>query len=186
MVKILFVLGLFTAIFLQASPAQAQLVAGQSANFYYTKSVDSTGKQSQEFYTKKKAIKDYLSQKGAPLAEHIDTFMEACTKYELDCYLLPAITGVESSFGLYMAPGTNNPFGWGRGLLPFADFDEAIMTVAKGLKENYIDKGATSVEAIGAIYCEGNTWSGKVSYFMRQIEAKENNQLFLGSNTVQL
>jgi hypothetical protein len=49
------------------------------------------------------------------------------------------------------------------------------MTVAKGLRENYINRGATSVEAIGAIYCEGNTWSGKVNFFMAEFKAEEQN-----------
>lgn len=137
-------------------------------------------------FQKKKALKSYLEKRNAPLAAHVDAFMKACTEYNLDCYLLPAISGVESSFGVYMAPGTNNPFGWGRGLLPFATFDDAIMAVGKGLRENYINKGATSVEAIGSIYCEGNTWAGKVNNFMDQMTQEENNQLLLSLNTVQL
>jgi hypothetical protein len=186
MVKKLFILGLFSALLSMATPAQAQLVAGQSAVMHYTKSNAASSNESEALFIKKKAIRAYLLKRNAPLADHVDTFIKACTTYDLDCYLLPAITGVESSFGVYMAQGTNNPFGWGRGLMQFTDFDEAIMTVARGLRENYIDKGAETVEQIGAIYCEGNTWSGKVNYFMQQIEKGENNQLFLGSDTVQL
>ena len=107
------------------------------------------------------------------LLDETDAFIKACTQYDLDCYLLPAISGIESSFGLYLRPGTFNPFGWGRGDISFTSYSDAIMTVGKGLRENYINKGATTVEQIGRIYCEGNTWAGKVTYFMKQLENEE-------------
>jgi len=117
---------------------------------------------------------------------YVDSFLEACTTYNFDCYLLPSIAGVESTFGKFIAPGSNNPFGWGQGIIPFVSFHEAIMTVGKGLRKDYIDKGASSVDAIGAIYCEGNTWSGKVTYFMNKFEEFEKNQLFFSDSQVQL
>jgi len=99
---------------------------------------------------------------------------------------LPAISGVESTFAKFIKTGTNNPFGWGRGLIEFDGYDRAILTVGKGLRENYVDKGATTVEQIGNIYCEGNTWSSKVSYFIEQFKKEEKNLLLLNGNTVEL
>lgn len=186
MVKKLISIFILTLALFKAETVRAELIAGSSANMYYTKSSTQIFQNSQDFYIKKRAIKSLLSKRQAPLEVSVDAFIQACQEYELDCYLLPAIAGVESSFGQYIAPGSNNPFGWGRGLIPFESFDEAIMTVGKGLRENYINKGATTVEEIGSIYCEGNTWSGKVNYFMRQLEAEEKNQLFLSADTVKL
>lgn len=186
MTKKLTLLAIVTLFLSLASPVKADLIAGQSADMYYTKTQAKLYKDSQDFFIKKRAIKSYLLKRQAPLADSTDAFIQACQEYGFDCYLLPAIAGVESSFGLYTSPNSNNPFGWGRGLIPFTSFDEAIMKVGKGLKENYIDKGAVTVEEIGRIYCEGNTWAGKVNYFMKQIENEENNQLFLGPDTVQL
>lgn len=167
-------------------PVKAQLVAGNSAVINYTKSNIVTLNKSQDMFLKRRAIKSYLSKREAPLALETDAFIQACTQYDLDCYLLPAISGVESSFGLYISPGSNNPFGWGRGLIPFTSFSQSIMTVGKGLRENYINKGATTVPEIGRIYCEGDTWSGKVMFFMNQLEKEEKELLLLSANTVEL
>jgi len=167
-------------------PVKAQLVAGTSAEINYTKSKIIASDKGQDMFLKRRAIKNYLLKRGAPLATETDAFIQACTAYDLDCYLLPAISGVESSFGLYTSPGSNNPFGWGRGLIPFTSFSQSIITVGKGLRENYINKGATTVPEIGRIYCEGDTWSGKVLYFMNQLENEEKNLLLLSANTVEL
>jgi len=181
------VLGITLIVFLSiVKPAQAQLIAGNSATMYYTSASLLSYRNSNDLYIKKKVLKAYLEKLESPLLPYVDSFLEACTTYDLDCYLLPAISGVESTFGKFIASGSNNPFGWGRGLIPFASFHESIMTVGKGLRENYINKGATSVEAIGAIYCEGNTWSGKVSYFMSVFQESENNQLFFSDSQVEL
>lgn len=184
--KILFVLVTTVLFLLSVKPAQAELVAGNSAVMHYTASSKTDHTEGMEMFIKRKALKAYLEKQNAPLAAHVNTFMKACEEYNIDCYLLPAITGVESSFGVYMAPGTNNPFGWGRGLIPFNTFDDAIMTVGKGLRDNYINRGATTVEQIGSIYCEGNTWAGKVNHFMHLMGQEEQNQLLLSLNTVQL
>lgn len=167
-------------------PIYAQNVAGSSAAMIEIKKEKLVDTQSSEFLIKKRAIKSYLLNKQAPLASEVDAFIKACTQYDLDCYLLPAISGVESSFGQYTAPGTNNAFGWGRGLIPFKTFAEGILEVGKGIRENYINKGATTVSAIGRIYCEGGTWAEKVAYFMNQLEKEEKDLLLLGTNKVEL
>jgi len=129
---------------------------------------------------------EVLKRYDAPLLSEVDSFLEACEKYNLDCYLLPAISGVESTFGRFLIPGTYNSFGWGRGVIAFTSFNQTIMTVGKGLRENYIDKGADTVDKIGRIYCEGDTWSGKVKFFMNKFEEEEKRQLFFMQDAVQL
>ena len=87
------------------------------------------------FLSKKNGYQKLHTQiQWVPLADETDAFIKACTQYDLDCYLLPAISGIESSFGLYLRPGTFNPFGWGRGDISFTSYSDAIMTVGKGLE----------------------------------------------------
>lgn len=167
---------LITTIIVSLStiPAHAEDIAGQSASVAAVTAVKDTSiSDSRELVKKKLAIKRVLERRGSPLANTVDGFMAACMKYDIDCYMLPAISGVESSFGLHYMPGTYNPFGWGRGLIAFESWEDGYMTVAKGLRENYIDRGATDIYSIGRIYCEGDTWAGKVVYFMDQFEAEE-------------
>lgn len=169
-----------------AAPARAQAIAGSSAAVSFREQTSTSTFSVQKLALKRKAITQVLKKYNAVLLSEVDSFLEACTTYDLDCYLLPSISGVESTFGKFLIPSTHNPFGWGRGILPFASYHDAIMTVGKGLRENYINKGATSVDQIGSIYCEGNTWSGKVKHFMNEFEKEEQKQLFFMQNAVQL
>lgn len=178
MKKIILFVASVIAFLLLAVQTQAADVAGQSATL--SAPIQSTPVpiklvNGRERIKQKIAIKRVLERYGSPLAATVDGFMEAANKYDLDPYLLPSIAGVESGFGRAYITSTYNVFGWGRGTIPFNSFEDGYLTVGKGLRENYINRGATSVEAIGAIYCEGNTWSGKVNYFMAQFKAEEAN-----------
>jgi hypothetical protein len=177
MKKFILILALFAVTLIVAGQVHAEDVAGKSATIAAGQTEDTpiTLVTGTERVKQKIAMKRVLERYGSPLAETVDGFMAACTKYDIDCYLLPSIAGVESGFGKAYTSSTYNVFGWGRGTLPFTSFEDGYMTVAKGLRENYINRGATSVEAIGAIYCEGNTWSGKVNFFMAEFKAEEQN-----------
>lgn len=168
-----------------AKISHAQLIAGNSAGIYYTLPFNVDGEHSL-MQAKKLSIKKVLDSYNSPLAQYVDAFVQTCYKYKLDCYLLPAISGVESTFGKFLYPGSHNPFGWGGGMIMFNTFEEGIDTVGKGLRENYINKGAETVDQIGRIYCTGSTWAGKVSYFMKKFEQEEERQLLFVSNTLQL
>ena len=177
MKKFILTLALFAFALLATGHVQAADVAGKSATM--TAGIDEdkpiTLVTGTEKVKQKIARKRVRERYGSPLASTVDGFMAACTKYEIDCYLLPSIAGVESTFGKAYIPSTNNVFGWGRGVIPFDTFEDGYMTVAKGLRVNYIDRGAVTVEQIGAIYCEGDTWPGKVNFFMAQFKAEEQN-----------
>jgi len=164
----------------------ATFVAGNSAEFNYTTSSEKEFKKKDDYLIKKSVIKNVLEKYNSPLSGDIDAFITTCYSYNLDCYLLPSIAGVESTFGKFIYPGSFNPFGWGGGMIQFDSYSQGIETVGKGLRENYINKGAETIEQIGRIYCEGNTWAGKVRYFMNQFMIEEENQLILKSNIVEL
>ena len=111
----------------------SEKIAGESANITYK----DTSYTNKDLFIKKLVIKKVLSKYDSLLQNQVDSFIDACVEYQLDCYLLPSITGVESFFAKFIYPQSNNPFGWGKGLIMFENWQSAIKTVAKGLKENY-------------------------------------------------
>ena len=56
-------------------------------------------------------IRKVLKSRNSPLMDSTPAFVKNCIDHNLDCYLLPAITGLESSFGHAILPGSHNPFG---------------------------------------------------------------------------
>lgn len=187
--KKLLVIILFTGLtLLSAMPIYAENVAGESARIAFDLKISQEYISDMKEYKTKRAIKSILQKYNSPMVSEVDNFYNACQKYSLDCYLLPAISGIESTFGSNIMTGSFNPFGWGRGVTPFNSWAEAIDTVGKGLREDYMDKwGATTVDEIGRIYCEGNTWASKVTFFMKEFTGEEEKiALFLKTNPVQL
>ena len=178
--KILFITGLLLVlIFLFPRSIFADEIAGNSAqlkylalntNTYFIPDVQFDA-LNLERIKYKKAIQNVLTRYQSPMIESVDSFMEACIEYDLDCFMLPAIAGLESRFGNMIAPATFNPFGWGGGYITFESWDEAVMTVAKGLRKNYYDKGAKTVEDVGYIYAnKSTTWAGKIRSFMNELK----------------
>ena len=117
-------------------------------------------------------LQKYLAQFNSPMQYHAQDFIDAAKQYNLDWKLLPAIAGVESTFGKQI-PGGYNAYGWGvygNQAIYFKSWNEGIYTVAKGLKENYVDKGYTTPYTMNRIYAESPRWGSKVSYFMADLE----------------
>lgn len=162
----------------------ADKIAGNSAVMTYNVNLNEKDK---ELFIKKLAIKKVLSKYSSPLADSSDSFIITCSTFDLDCYLLPSIAGLESTFGKFIYPNSYNPFGWGGGYIMFSSWDEGIHEVGKGLRENYLSKGVKSIEEIAPIYSESATWAPRVRYFMNQFQKEEDKlQLYLSENTVKL
>lgn len=114
----------------------------------------------------------YLQKQDSPLQHHAQDFINAANKYNLDWKLVPAIAGVESTFGKQI-PGGFNGWGWGvygNQAIYFNSWTEAIFTISQGLRENYVDKGYTEPYSMNKIYAASPYWGGKVTYFMQDIE----------------
>ncbi len=115
-------------------------------------------------------LRAYLQSQNSPLAPYAGDFVKSADKYGLDWRLVPAISGVESTFGKRI-PGGYNAYGWAGGNYRFASWEDSIEVVSKSLREDYIDKGAPTIAKIGRRYCPPNpAWSGKVKFFMEKIE----------------
>ncbi len=118
------------------------------------------------------ALQNVLERYNSPLAPYAAYYIEEADKNEMDWRLLPAIAGLESSFGLHQMPGSHNSYGWGGGHIYFESVEDGITTVLGALKTKYASRGATTVESIAPIYSESPTWAPRIRFFMNKIEAE--------------
>jgi hypothetical protein len=124
-------------------------------------------------------LEKYLAKFDSPMQYNAQDFIDAAKAYNLDWKMLPAIAGVESTFGRHI-PGGFNAYGWGvygSQAIYFTSWTDGIFTVAKGLRENYLDKGLNDPYSINKVYAESPAWGRKVSYFMNDLEKFAENHL---------
>lgn len=123
-------------------------------------------------------LRDYFTKFNSPLKDHAVDFIDAADAYQLDWKLIPAITGVESTFGKFIPGGADPIFsshnGWGWGVygtqaMYFKSWREGIFTVAEGLKKNYIDIGLTTPSTINPKYAASKAWGGHVDFFLKDL-----------------
>ncbi len=166
-------------LLLAGGVAAADREAGQSARMTATTTVveqQSNQADMVALAAKRRAIKAVLEQYNSPMTESVDAFMNACVKYNIDCYLLPAIAGLESSFGVHIWPDSHNAFGWGGGYIMFNTWADGIDAVAAGLRKGYVSDGQITPDMIGRKYSESPTWSVRVNRFIAQFEQTEKPQ----------
>jgi hypothetical protein len=174
----LFSLFLFLSV---AFSVNAEIFAGGSAILNHNSFIRSTDIEDLRQKNIQVIIENVLNKYDSPMAKESKSFVNACIKYQIDCYLLPSIAGLESTFGKFILPGSYNPFGWARGHMMFESWADGIDTVAKGLRKGYLNKGALTVEEIGPIYSESPTWAVRVNYFIRQFKKEEEKMLLLST-----
>lgn len=121
---------------------------------------------------KAQILSAYLASYNSPLKYHAQDFVDAAEEYGLDWKMLPAIAGVESTFGRFI-PGGYNAYGWGvydTQAIYFKSWKEGIFNVSKGLRENYLNKGLKDPYSINRVYATSPSWGGNVTYFMNDID----------------
>lgn len=124
-------------------------------------------------------LEQFFAKYHSPLASYGDIFIKTAEKYEVPWELLPAISMQESIGGKNMPEDCYNPFGWGihaRGTLCFETWEKGIETVAKGLKEKYVDQGLITLEQIMSkynptSYNRDGSWGKGVQFFLSEIES---------------
>lgn len=161
--KFCLILIAFLAIFFLSQPAFAQeKIAGGSAM------LENSFPLADNRVTK---LKKFLESYDSPLAEYADKIVESADEYGLDWKLVPAITGVESTFGKNIPAGSYNAYGWANGAFYFQSWEQSIDLVSQTLKEKYLDRGLDTPYKMGPVYAPpSKTWAWKVIYFMKQIE----------------
>jgi hypothetical protein len=120
-------------------------------------------------------IRQYLKAYYSPLEPYAANIVQEADKNMLDYRLLTAIAQQESNLCKAIPPGSYNCWGWGihsKGTLGFSSFEEGISIVSEGIKENYIDKGYTTINDIMSKYTPSSegSWANGVSKFMTEME----------------
>ena len=161
--SILFIL--LATLFGVATPAYAADVAVGTASLVV---------HQPEIDTRTSRLRAYLSSHHSPLVDEADHFINEADRLNLDWRLVPAIAGVESTFGKRIPAASYNAWGWGipSGAawgIAFRDWKTGITTVSEGIKYTYIDRGAITINQIGRNYAASEAWSWKVRFFIEQI-----------------
>lgn len=117
-------------------------------------------------------LQNLLQKYNSPLSAYAKLFISQADVFNLDWKLIPAITGVESSFGVYIPNDSYNAYGWDNGMGKFSNWPDSISHVTKKMSQDYVARGARTVEQIAPIYnpVTPNDWKEHVQYFMNQIE----------------
>lgn len=163
--KFIFAITIMILVFATAGKVSADVdVAGTSAQI--KRDVEPSGLDYRVVI-----LENYLESHNSPLSPYSAHFIETADKYGLDWRLVPAIAGVESTFGKRIPHNSYNAYGWANGAYQFNSWDESIEVVSKTLREKYVDRGATTVNEISRIYAPpSSTWAGNVKFFMRKID----------------
>lgn len=120
-------------------------------------------------------LKAFLRKYNSDLYNHTDKIIEVSDKYRFDYRLLPAIAMQESNLCRVIPDNSYNCWGWGiygTTVTRFDNYDDAIETVAKGIKKNYIDQGLVTASAIMAKYTPSSkgSWQYGVNTFLKALE----------------
>lgn len=121
-------------------------------------------------------LKRFFRRYNSPLYEHAEFVVQTADKYAMDYRLLPAIAMQESGLCRVIPHGSHNCWGWGiygGKVTRFESYPEAIDTVARGLRKNYIDKGLVTASQIMTKYnpgSPGGSWANSVQGFIESLE----------------
>ena len=123
-------------------------------------------------------LQKYLRRFRSPLEPHSQQIVEISDKYSLDYRLLVAIAQQESNLCKKIPDNSHNCWGfgiYGDKVTRFDGFPEALDTVARVLKRDYIDKGLDTPEKIMAKYTPpsvviGGPWAAGVNQFLYELE----------------
>lgn len=117
-----------------------------------------------------KILKKFLKSRNSPMTNDADKLVKIADKYNLNWKLLPAIAGVESSYGQMIPQGSYNPYGWNNGGAYFKDWSQASEIVASGIRTRYLPTGEVTPYKIGPSYAANPNWANHVANYMRQID----------------
>lgn len=173
--------GLFLGLFLLLFLSVTKVTLSTSSSYQLYSALPPSVSETQDgiVYSdgRVKAIEQFFKGYKSVLASEANTFIQVADKYKLDWRLLPAISMQESNGGRRMIDQSHNPFGfgiYGSKVIKFSSFSEAIETVGRALRENYLNEGLHSTEQIMAKYTppslsKGGAWAKGVNSFMEEL-----------------
>ena len=119
-------------------------------------------------------VKDFLTKYKSDLLPYAQNIVNAADKYNLDYRLVPAIAMQESNLCKKAPKDSYNCWGfaiYGKNVLKFDNYTDAINTVTKTLATEYKGKGLATAEQIMTKYTPSNNgaWADSVNHFMNQL-----------------
>jgi hypothetical protein len=146
----------------------------RAAEVYISASSEITkegGRQYSNFGYRVNKLSNFLKEYKSPLASYADDFVYWADYYQIDWRLVPAISGVESTFGKRIPQNSFNAYGWNNGDHKFESWEDSIEEVSKTLRLKYKDNGAVTLGQIARRYAPpSSTWAWKVEFFMNKID----------------
>lgn len=127
---------------------------------------------------RKLIVAQYLKQYNSPLSGYSDKLLATSDYYGLDYRLLVAIAQQESNLCKRIPENSYNCWGfgiYGDKVTRFENYPQAIETVAKTLRNEYLNKGLHTPEQIMAKYtppslAKGGPWAKGVNQFLNELE----------------
>ncbi len=119
-------------------------------------------------------VKDFLRRYKSDLLPYAQIIVDAADKYDLDYRLIPAIAMQESNLCKKAPKDSYNCWGfaiYGKKVLKFDNYADAINTVTKTLAIQYKGQGLETPEQIMTKYTPSNNgaWAKSVNYFMSEL-----------------
>lgn len=120
-------------------------------------------------------LRRFFRKYNSPLYDFADLVIQTSDKYGIDYRLIPAIGMQESKLCAYAPKDSYNCWGYGiyaDKIVTFSSYEEAIETVGKGLRTNYLDKGYTTPEVIMKKYTPSSdgSWAHSINFFLNMLE----------------
>lgn len=120
-------------------------------------------------------LRAFLRKYNSDLYDYAEKMVAESDKYQFDYRLLPAIAMQESNLCRVIPENSHNCWGWGiygTTVTRFDSYDEAIETVARGIKKYYIDEGLVTASAIMKKYTPPSqgSWQNGVNTFLKALE----------------
>lgn len=163
---IVFVFSLFLSLFLSSNKSFAQASDSELGNVMQKNLI------TRDYRVV--GLYNFLNKNNSPLTPYAGEMVEKADQYAIPWNLLAAISGTESTFGLYEPYNCYNSWGfgiYGNQTKCFSSYSEAIDAISKSIRNDYINKwGSRYVSDLGKIYASSPTWSEHTEYFMHNIE----------------
>jgi len=120
-------------------------------------------------------LRNFFRKYNSPLYDYAELIVAVSDQYQFDYRLLPAIAMQESNLCRVIPENSYNCWGWGiygSTITRFSSYEEAIRTVARGIKKDYIDKGLVTASSIMSKYTPSSngSWAYGVNTFLRMLE----------------
>ena len=155
-------------------PVQADIkVPSKVANEWESKDINSQVLGVEITDKRPFVVSDFL--KRTPLESYSSYIVEVSDKYGIDYRLIPSIAMKETGGGRTTKEDTFNAWGFENGRTRWGSWEEAIDTVARTLKNRYINRGLTTPDLMMPVYAppameNGGGWAVAINSYFHRME----------------